>query len=445
MDSMGHKDDPHIADAGFWMYRFIEELYPICRSITGEGVRETLRHISRQVPLEIHEVPTGTPAFDWTVPKEWNIRDAYICNASGERVIDFRMSNLHVLNYSRPFRGRVSLGELREHLYTLPENPEWIPYRTSYYKENWGFCVSQRQADALREPEYEICIDADLEDGSLTYGEIFIPGTLDQEVLLSCHICHPSLCNDNLSGIALTTWLARHMKGKKYKYSYRFLFLPATIGPIVWLSRNENITSKIRHGLVVACVGDSGIPTYKKSRRGDADIDQAVLHVLRTRGSKFLVREFIPYGYDERQYCSPGFDLPMGSLTRSTHGAYPEYHTSADDLTLVKPDHLADSLSIYLDVMEILEANSVYMNLFPKCEPQLGKRGLYRGLGGHHDLEKREMALLWALNLSDGKHSLLDIAVRSGLTFKLIRDAVDILVEYGLLAEVTIGESHDAF
>lgn len=439
MDSTGHKDDSQISDAGFWMYRFIEELYPFCRSITGEGVRETLRHISRQVPLEIHEVPTGTQAFDWTVPKEWNIRDAYIRNCSGERVIDFRKSNLHVLNYSSPFRGRISVEELREHLFTLPEKPEWIPYRTSYYKENWGFCVSQRQADALRDPEYEVCIDADLKDGSLTYGECVIQGTLDQEVVLSCHICHPSLCNDNLSGIALTTWLARHMRGRKSKYSYRFLFLPATIGAIVWLSRNENITSKIRHGLVVACVGDSGMPTYKKSRRGDAVIDQAVLHVLKTRGSIFSVREFIPYGYDERQYCSPGFDLPMGSLTRTTHGAYPEYHTSADDLTLVRSDHLADSLSIYLDVIDILEANSVYMNLCPKGEPQLGKRGLYSGLRGHNDLERREMALLWVLNLSDGKHSLLDIAVRSGLTFTLVRDAVDILLEHGLLEEVKRG------
>jgi aminopeptidase-like protein len=422
-------------EAGKDMYRLIEELYPICRSITGQGVRETLRHVSRQVPIEIHEVPTGTQAFDWTVPKEWNIRDAYILNGSGERLIDFRLSNLHVLNYSRPFRGRVPLGELREHLFSLPEKPDWIPYRTSYYKENWGFCVSQRQADALREPEYEVCIDADLKDGNLTYGECIIQGKTDQEVLLSCHICHPSLCNDNLSGIALTTWLARHMMGKKHRYTYRFLFIPGTIGAIVWLSRNENIITKVRHGLVVACVGDSGKPTYKKSRRGDAEIDRVVLHVLKARGSEFSVREFNPYGYDERQYCSPGFDLPVGSLTRSPHGAYPEYHTSGDDLNLVRPECLADSLSIYLDVIEILEANLVYKNLCPKCEPQLGKRGLYRSLGGPADAGDRELAMLWVLNMSDEKHSLLDIGERSGLTFRRLCEAADLLMENGLLTK----------
>lgn len=417
------------------MHRFIEELYPICRSITGEGVRETLRHIARHVPIEIHEVPTGTPAFDWTVPKEWNIRDAYIRNGAGERVVDFRKSNLHVLNYSSPIRGKVPLETLKEHLHTLPEKPDWIPYRTSYYKENWGFCLSQRQAETLREPEYEICIDSDLEDGSLTYGEFFVQGKTDQEVLFSCHVCHPSLCNDNLSGIALTTWLARHLEANFSKYSYRFLFLPGTIGPIVWLSRNENLVSKIRHGLVIACVGDSGMPTYKKSRRGSAEIDRIVLRVLGERGSEFSVKEFTPYGYDERQYCSPGFDLPVGSLTRSPHGAYPEYHTSADDLHLVGPEYLADSLSIYLDVIEILEANAVYRSLCPKCEPQLGKRGLYRAVGGRPDAAEQEMAMLWALNLSDGKHSLLDIAEKSKMTFGEIHRAATLLIEHGLLEE----------
>jgi aminopeptidase-like protein len=423
------------------MNRFIEELYPICRSITGEGARETLRRVARHVPIDIHEVPSGTPAFDWTVPKEWNIRDAYIKNKSGERVVDFRKSNLHVLNYSAPFRGMVSLETLREHLFTLPEQPDWIPYRTSYYKENWGFCVSQRQADALRDPEYEACIDAELKDGSLTYGEFLVRGSTDQEVLLSCHICHPSLCNDNLSGISLATWLARHIQARKPKYSYRFLFLPGTIGAIVWLSRNENIASKIRHGLVVACVGDPGKPAYKKSRCGDAEIDRAVLHVLRSRGSEFSVRDFTPYGYDERQYCSPGFDLPVGSLTRTPHGEYPEYHTSADDLGLVRPESLADSLSIYLDVIDVLEGNSRYASLCQKCEPQLGKRGLYRALGGRPGAGDLEMALLWVLNLSDGNHTLLDIAERSGVAFRQLRDAAHLLVEHGLLTEVRKGRS----
>ena len=435
MASMMHKDDPFHGAAGLWMYQFIEELYPICRSITGEGVRETLRRVAHHVPIDIQEVPTGTRAFDWTVPKEWNIRDAYIKNRSGERVVDFRKSNLHVLNYSVPIHGDVSLETLAEHLFTLPEQPDRIPYRTSYYKETWGFCVSQRQAEELQDPEYEVCIDADLKDGSLTYGEYRLQGGTDQEVLLSCHICHPSLCNDNLSGIALTTWLARYLQEKKPKYSYRFLFIPGTIGSITWLSRNESILSKIRHGLVVACVGDPGNPTYKKSRRGNAEIDRVVLHALRTRGSDFSVREFTPYGYDERQYCSPGFDLPVGSLTRTPHGGYPEYHTSADDLDLVRPECLADSLSIYLDIINILESNSINMSLCQKCEPQLGKRGLYRTIGGLSDAGNVEMAMLWVLNLSDGNHSLLDIAEKSKLAFGEIHRAANLLIAHDLLKE----------
>jgi len=418
------------------MYRFIEELYPICRSITGEGTRETLRRIALQIPIGIHEVASGTKAFDWAVPKEWNVRDAYVRNEAGDRVIDFRKSNLHLLNYSMPFQGKVSLETLREHLFTLPDQTELIPYRTSYYKENWGFCVSQRHAESLRDPEYEVCIDADLKDGSLTYGECFIQGTSDREVLFSCHVCHPSLCNDNLSGITLATWLAKHLLSKKLEYSYRFLFLPGTIGAIAWLSRNEHLVSRIYHGLVVACVGDPGTPTYKKSRRGNAEIDRAVQQVLLKRGSRFSVREFTPYGYDERQYCSLGFDLPVGSLTRTPHGEYPEYHTSADDLNLVRAEFLADSLSIYLEVIEVLESNNTYRNLFPKCEPQLGKRGLYRLVGGNPDAGQREMALLWVLNMSDGNHSLLEIGERSGVSFRHLRHAADLLLENGLLSEV---------
>jgi len=439
MTSAVRKDDPLLSGAGPWMYRFMEVLYPYCRSITGEGTRETLRRVASHVPIEIHEVPSGTQAFDWTVPQEWNIRDAYIKNRAGERVVDFKKSNLHVLNYSTPFRGMVPLETLREHLYTLPDKPDWIPYRTSYYKENWGFCASPRKADSLRDKEYEICIDADLKDGNLTYGEYLVQGSTDQEVLLSCHICHPSLCNDNLSGIALTAWIARHLREMKLRYSYRFLFLPGTIGAIVWLSRNENIVANIRHGLVVACVGDPGNPTYKKSRRGNAEIDRAVLLALQTRGSDYSVREFTPYGYDERQYCSPGFDLPIGSLTRTPHGGYPEYHTSADNLDLVRPENLADSLSIYLDVINILESNSTYVSLCQKCEPQLGKRGLYGALGGHPDAGKVELALLWVLNMSDGKNSLLDIGERSGLTFRCLREAADLLVENGLLTKLPSG------
>ncbi len=419
--------------AGEWMHGFIRELYPTCRSITGEGLRTTLKRISREIPLEIHEVPTGTPVFDWTVPREWNIRDAWIKNARGERVVDFGKSNLHVVQYSVPVERRLSLDELKPHLHTLPDHPDWVPYRTSYYKETWGFCLSQRQLDALEPGEYEIKIDSTLADGSLSNGEHFLRGRTSEEVLLSCHACHPSLANDNLSGIALLTKLAMILAGAPLKYSYRFLFIPGTIGSITWLARNKDRAKQIRHGLVAACVGDSGGLHYKRSRQGNAEIDRAVIKAIRGRGRELHVRDFSPYGYDERQYCSPGFNLAVGSLTRSPHGTFPEYHTSADNLDFVRPQALADSLAAYLDVIAILEGNGRYQNLNPYCEPQLGKRGLYRAMGGTADAGQMELALLWVLNLSDSSHSLLEIAERADLPFALIRRAADALVEHGLL------------
>ena len=416
------------------MYRLIEELYPICRSITGNGVRRTLDIIGRYVPLQRSEVPSGTRVFDWTVPKEWNIRDAYIRGPSGAKVVDFNRSNLHVVSYSQPVRARLPLTELRARLHTLPEHPEWIPYRTSYYNETWGFCLSENQRETLPDGEYEVVIDSTLADGHLSYGEYLLPGDTTDEVLLSCHICHPSLCNDNLSGIALLTELARALQARpRRRYSYRFLFIPGTIGSITWLARNEEQVDRIRHGLVVTCVGDGGRFTYKKSRRGNADIDRAVLHVLATTTDDHEVIEFYPYGYDERQYCSPGFNLPVGSLSRSTHARYVEYHTSADDLQLVQPTYLAESLEKYLAVIEVLELDAVYINTQPKCEPQLGRRGLYRAIGASGNARAAEMALLWVLNLSDGHHSLLDIAERARVPFARIASAAQALQQAGLL------------
>ena len=422
-------------DAGDRMYGFISDLFPICRSITGDGFRETLRRVRTQVAIDVREVPTGTQVFDWTVPKEWNIRDAWVKNEVGEKVIDFKKSSLHLVNYSVPVRRIMPLAELREHLHTLPDHPDWVPYRTSYYKENWGFCLAQNQLQKLRDGEYEVCIDSRLEDGSLTYGEYFIPGKRSEEVLISCHACHPSLCNDNLSGVALVTHLAKLLSGATLEYSYRFLFIPGTIGSITWLALNEDKVPRIRHGLVVACVGDSGKFHYKRSRRGDAEIDRAAIHALRHSGGGFEILDFSPYGYDERQYCSPGINLPVGSLTRTPHGRFPEYHTSADDLNFVHPEALAGSLAIYLSVTQILENNARYINLNPKCEPQLGKRGLYRAIGGLADASRAEMAMLWVLNLSDGGHSLLDIAERAALPFELVLSAARTLVEHGLLEE----------
>ncbi len=421
------------SDAGKQMHRLISELYPICRSITGDGFRETLRQVRKHIPLEVREVPSGTKVFDWTVPREWNIRDAWVKNLQGEKVIDFQKANLHVVSYSVPVRRRMQLAELREHLHTLPDRPDWIPYRTSYYKEDWGFCLSHSQLERLDDGEYEVCIESRLEEGSLTYGEYFIPGNRTDEVLLSCHACHPSLCDDNLSGVALVTRLAKLLSEVSLNYSFRFLFIPGTIGSITWLAQNEARVSRIRHGLVVACVGDPGKFHYKKSRRGNAEIDRAAVHALRHCGVEFEVLDFSPYGYDERQYCSPGFNLSVGSLTRTPHGRYPQYHTSADDLDFVRPEALAGSLAVYLSVVRILENNACYINMNPKCEPQLGKRGLYRAIGGLADAGRAEMAMLWVLNLSDGSHSLLDIAERADLPFELVLKAARTLVEHGLL------------
>lgn len=422
------------------MYRLVSDLYPICRSITGDGIRKTLAMVKAYIPLDIHEVPSGTKVFDWNVPREWNIRDAYVKDSAGNRVIDFHASNLHVVNYSVPIHRKMSLADLRPHLHTLAEHPEWIPYRTSYYKEDWGFCLAHRKLQSLKEGEYEVCIDSSLEDGHLTYGEYFIRGTKPDEVLISCHACHPSLCNDNLSGVALSTFLARILSGRSLRLSYRFVFVPGTIGAITWLSRNQESTSRIRHGLVVACVGDPGKLHYKKSRRGDSDIDRAVQHVLKHGGGEYEVRDFSPLGYDERQYCSPGFDLPVGSLTRTPNGRYEQYHTSADDLQFVRPEFLSDSLSKYLSVVSILESNKRYLGLNLHCEPQLGKRGLYSAIGGRTDQAAIEVAMLWVLNLSDGSNSVLDIADRSGLEFGLVGRAVETLVTHRLLRECEDGE-----
>ncbi|BFU93479.1 MAG: dTDP-4-dehydrorhamnose 3,5-epimerase (fragment) [Nitrospira sp.] len=415
------------------MYRMIEELYPICRSITGDGYRQTMKRIQEVIPISIHEVPSGTEVFDWTIPKEWNIRDAYVRGPSGKKVIDFQEHNLHLMQYSMPVRLKMPLQELKHHLYSLPGHPEWIPYRTSYYKEDWGFCLSQKQLDRLEEGEYEVVIDSSLEDGHLTYGEYRIQGESDEEVLLSCHCCHPSLCNDNLSGIALTSSLAEILAGLSLRHSYRFLFIPGAIGSIAWLAKNEALASRIKHGLVVTGVGDSGTFHYKKSRRGDAVIDRVVQHVLKHSGKPHHIRDFSPYGYDERQYCSPGFNLPVGSLTRTPHGSYPQYHTSADNLEFVSAEALADSISIYLEVVHVLENNRRNLNLNPKCEVRLGKRGLYRTVGGETDQPLNELATLWVLNLSDGQYSLLDIAERANLPFRVIHEAAERLLRHGLL------------
>jgi aminopeptidase-like protein len=417
------------------IHALIQQLYPICRSITGDGFRRTLARLQQEIPLEVHEVPSGTKVFDWTVPREWNIRDAYVKNSRGERVIDFRRHSLHVVSYSVPVRRKMLLAQLRPHLHTLPDQPHLIPYRTSYYNEDWGFCLAHQELEQLSEDEYEVCIDSTLEEGHLTYGECLLAGASPEEVLISCHACHPSLCNDNLSGVCVATFLAKHLGQLPLHYSYRFLFIPGTIGSITWLSQNEDRARFIRHGLVLTCVGDRGHVNYKKSRRGDAIIDRAVAHVLRHSGQSYTIHEFSPYGYDERQYCSPGFNLPVGCFMRTPHGKFPEYHTSADNLELMDPDSLADSLSKCLAACYIVDNDAFYLNQNPRCEPQLGRRGLYRAMGGNQGEKLQEIAMLWVLNQSDGAHSLLDIAEQSGLAFDIIKDAADVLRKHDLLEE----------
>ncbi|RBQ22192.1 peptidase M28 [Spongiactinospora rosea] len=422
------------------MHELVRRLYPLCRSITGDGVRRTLEIVGESIPLDVSEVPTGTEVLDWIVPKEWNIRDAYIKDvATGRRVVDFNESNLHVVGYSVPVPPTVlSLAELRGRLHTLPDQPDLIPYRTSYYKETWGFCLRHETLAGLPEGDYEVMIDSTLADGHLTYAEHVVPGRTDREVLVSCHVCHPSLANDNLAGIAVAVSLALRLKDPYH--TYRFVFAPGTIGSITWLARNrERAAGKIAHGLVLACAGDRGSLTYKRSRRGEAEIDRAAAHVLRASGREHTVLPFSPYGYDERQYCSPGFNLPVGCMTRSTYAGYPEYHTSGDDPDFVSAEAMSDTLETCWEVFQVLERNRRYANLSPYGEPQLGRRGLYGSLGGRSDTQRLQVAMLWVLNQSDGVSpdcALLDIAEKSGLPFDAVAEAARALAEAGLLKEI---------
>jgi aminopeptidase-like protein len=423
---------------GEQMYQLVEELYPICRSITGDGVRETLRKLKSRIPLEEYEIPSGFKAFDWEVPKEWNILDAWIKDSSGKKIVDFADSNLHVVSYSMPVHRHLSLPELKEHLYTLAEYPNWIPYRTSYYKEDWGFCMAHKQFLNLKDDLYEVYIDSSLKAGHLTFAEYYLQGELSDEVMISTHICHPSLCNDNLSGISVVTFLAKWLQEKKLRYSYRFLFIPGTIGAITWLAINESKTKYIKHGLIAALLGIDRDFIYKKSRRGNAEIDLLVEEALARSGYTCQILNYTPYGYDERQFCSPGFNLPVGSLSRAGYGNFPEYHTSADDLDFVKPAALENSLTMFKKIISMLEANKKYVNINPKCEPNLGRRGLYNLVGGERNSRATDMqmVLLWVLNLSDGSHSLLDICRQSNMPFELVLDAAEKLVECKLLVRV---------
>jgi aminopeptidase-like protein len=424
--------DRDLAGLGEAMHAAMSRLYPICRSISGNGVRETLDVLAESLDVQRRGVPSGTQAFDWTINDEWNVRDAYIADRQGRRVVDFQRHNLHLVSYSAPVRATMTLSELRPHLHTLPDRPDWIPYRTTYYNRDWGFCLSENQLRGMDEGPYEVVVDTTIEPGELTYGELVLPGDSAEEVVISAHVCHPSLANDNLSGIAVAMEVARTLAAAdSRRHTYRFLFAPGTIGSLTWLSRNPDVLPRVRYGLVLTGLGGPGALVYKRTRRGGRGIDRAAAHVVARRGGE--IRGYSPYGYDERQFNAIGFDLPFGRLSRTPHGEYPEYHTSADDLSFVKPAELAESYRAVLEIIDVLEHDERYENLSPHGEPQLGKRNLYPTTGGKQATDA-VMAMLWVLAYSDGATSLLDIASVAGTDFADLRGAASTLEAAGLLA-----------
>lgn len=421
--------------------KYFDRLWPINRSLTGNGNRETLKILSEIIDLEVKEVPSGTECFDWKVPPEWNIKEAWIKNSKGEKIVDFSKSNLHILGYSEAFQGNLSFEELKSHLYTLPDQPDLIPYLTSYYSRRWGFCISHNQFLELdKNDNYEIFIDSSLdENGSMSIGEAIIKGKSEKEILFSTYICHPSLASNELSGPLVSAFIYSKLKEQKeLKYTYRFIFVPETIGSIYSLSVNGEYWKKnLQAGFVITCIGDDGKFTYKKSRRGNSFPDRAVEAILNQTESEFNIVEFFPSGSDERQYCSPGFNLPVGSLMRTMYGKYPEYHTSADNKDFISFEAMKKSVLKYLEIIEVLESNEKYINKMPFCEPQLGKRGLYPTLGSQKGTEDFVTAMMWILNLTDGTNDLISISEKSKIPISQLIPVIDRLIENGILENET--------
>ena len=426
-----------MTEVGARLHALVTRLFPYPRSLTGAGLRDTLGVLAERLPLQITEVPTGTAVLDWTVPREWVVREAHVTGPDGRRVVDWRDGPLHLVGHSAPYRGHLQREELLPHLHSLPEQPDRTPYRTSYYAETWGFCLPHRQVTALPPGGYDVVVDTDLVQGSLTYGEVVVPGASSDEVLITAHACHPAQANDNLSGIAVAAELAAALlAGQTPRWTYRFLFAPGTLGAIAWLQHHRaEVVARTRAGLVLTGLGDDSPPSYKSSRRGDCLVDLAAHHVLRHASPQFRSLPFTPYGYDERQFCSPGFDLPVGRLGRGVHGEYPQYHTDADDLDFVTAERLGQSYALLAGIVDVLERDRLLTNQAPFGEPQLGRRGLYRDTGAS-PLQRRstEMALLWVLSLSDGTRTLLEVADRADLPFATVADAAARLEAAGLLA-----------
>jgi len=435
------------ANLGVEMHRWIANLFPYHRSQTGAGVRQTLADLQAVLPVQIHEVPTGTQVFDWQVPPEWQIRDAYIADSAGKQIVNLRNSNLAVMSGSQPIQTNLSSQELRENLHTLPAdaNPDWVPYRTAFFREAWGFCVSRNQLARLtRDPSerFDVVIDSEFVDGSLTYGEATFVGKSDKTILIYAHCCHPSLANDNLSGMVVAAFLGQQLaeriaRGDIPKKTYKIVFAPATIGAITWLAENQKSLSNIESGLILSLLGDEGSFTFKQSRC-ESTVNRAVAWATKHHPNKCEIRPFTPFGYDERQFCSPGINLPMGCLMRTPNGEFPEYHTSADNLDFVSPEELAESLHFVTEILTILEENETLINQHPFCEPQLGDRGLYRAFGQHDDRGRFQEAVMWVLNLADGNHDLLAIAERGNLPMSLICEAADVLREHKILEAVEL-------
>ncbi len=399
-------------NSGIIMRNLCATLFPICRSVTGNGVRQTLQIIKDgYIPdLQIHEIPSGTQAFDWTVPKEWNINDAYIIDPDGNKIIDFKESNLHVVGYSIPVNKTVTLEELQEHLYSLPDQPNAIPYVTSYYKERWGFCLTDEQRKNLKPGNYKVYIDSSLTNGSLTYGELILPGKSEKEIFLSTYICHPSMANNELSGPVVTTFIVKWLISlNERKYTYRIIFIPETIGSIVYVSRNlDTLKNNVIAGFNITCVGDDRSYSYLPSRYGNTLADRVALHVLENMQSEFIKYSYLDRGSDERQYCSPGVDLPVVSVMRTKYGKYPEYHTSLDNLDLISPQGLQGAYEVITKCIEALEKNEKY-DVTVLCEPQLGKRGLYPTISSKQSTGNvRDMMNLLAY--CDGSNDLLEVA-----------------------------------
>lgn len=422
-------------DIGQSLHGLVTRLFPICRSITGNGVRETLSVLSDHIPLQVHEVPTGTKVFDWTIPKEWNIRNAFVEDEQSNRILDFKWSNLHVVGYSTAVDRSVCLSELQQHLYSLEDQPDAIPYVTSYYKEQWGFCIAHRERARLREGQYRVFIDSELKDGHLTYGECILPGEEEKEVFLSTYVCHPSMANNELSGPVVLSFIAKWLLSKPRRYTYRIVFVPETIGAITYLSRHlSHLKARVIAGFNLSCIGDERGYSYVASRYGNTLADEIAFNVLKHRDPRFKRYSFLDRGSDERQYCSPGVGLPLVTLCRSKFGTYPEYHTSLDNLDLVTSTGLRDSYDTVQECIEILENNRTY-RVTCHGEPQLGKRGLYPNLS-----IKASTAMLGTMMdfiaYADGTNDLLAISKIIGKRAREILPIAERLVKAGLVEEI---------